>query len=113
VSVSFSIVGERRHCDEFCDECFAQEVNLSNANAREFLAALDLDAIDLMGEARARDLIPALQRLAEAEPSPELASEIDGRYIVAGRQLGYLQMRAMQLLELCERAGELGVIGWA
>jgi len=35
-----------------------------------------------------------------------------GRVIDCGRRSGYCEERAQQLLAMCERAGDLGIISW-
>jgi len=114
MSVSFFVVGAQPHCsprDFECRECWDQEPNLANTNARALLAALNLDDEDLTGEARARDLVPALKRLAKT-PDPGEPMVVTGNFTDCGRDAGYLQKRANELLELCQKAGELGVIAW-
>ncbi len=115
MSVTFSIIGEDSHCDEFCDECFAQIVNMSNYNAGDFLAALGLPVCHeagLWGDMRAKELRPLLERLRDSDVSSKINPHREDRVVFGGRREGYFQERARDLLKLCERAGELGVISW-
>jgi hypothetical protein len=116
MSVTFTIVGAPAHCSTpyECDGCWDQELNLASANARVLLGALNLDDEDLMGSARVRDLVPALERIANAKKAdPGVPSSVQGRFYDCGRAEGYLQLRATELLKICQKAGDLGVIAWA
>ena len=110
MSTTFSIAGRRYDVD---DE--STYVNLSSVNARELLKMLGLENDELLGEFRARGLVPRCKEVlralrAQGDEGEEGVTE--GRYHFAGRSPGLLTRRAKELLALCEKAGELGLITW-
>jgi len=102
----------------FCDDCTNVEVNMSNANAREWLRWIGL-APDNGGEISARDLAARCRRRLwdEARNYDPAAlgyeHKADGcaRLIVCDRRPNYLRERTEQMLKICEKAGER-LIAW-
>jgi len=108
MSVSFTIVGLEMSLDE------QLRFNLGNLNAAELLRLLDLYDPGLTGSVRARDLRQRCVDLLEGGYR-DLGVEcgVDGRIIWCARPSGRLDGRLRDLVELCDRAGALGVIRWA
>jgi hypothetical protein len=121
MSVTFSIVGDRRHCADLdCEQCLerdlARTVNLGNQNARDLLTALGLEADEpgMYGVMGARELSQrcAMVTSKMVTPSAAIAPVSEGRVHMGGREEGYVQRRAKDLLALCDQAGQLGRITW-
>lgn len=111
MSMDFSVVGEKRHCNEWCAECDKQFINMSNVNACDVLRALGIDTSECYGEMPARKLAKLCRaNLNIVDPGQEGYEE--GRVINCARRPGYLNERIAQILALCERAGDLGKIAW-
>jgi hypothetical protein len=116
MSVTFFVVGEPPHCqldDGSCYDCRLRSLNLSNVNARVLLEFVGLaDTVD-SGRARARELarrIHAVRKMAALDipESKQHAGLVEFR-----RHVTHYENRLAELLELCIRAGDLGVIAWA
>ena len=96
------------------------DLNLSNHNAGDLLAFLGLPSDELYGHHPASDVAARCRRalwleMEKRDPAIEPTDEIGAggcQVINCGRPAGYLQGRARQLLELCER-GLQGEISWA
>jgi hypothetical protein len=147
VSITFSIVitvdGEMRfayHCDcqerwcEACDEAWAKgvdapdeffcadctdvTVNMSNANAREWLRWIGLPADDC-GEIGAMELAARCRRrlwdeTRNYDPAVEGSDHKTpghARLIVCDRRPNYLREKTEQMLKICEKAGDR-LISW-
>jgi len=115
MSVTFQIVGEPDHCPigfPDCIECWKRYINMSNSNAGEFIEAFGLGT-ELYGSLRAVEIERRIKKVLDSgyidEGSP---SQEENRIIYCGRRAGYCNEKAKQLLEMCERAGNLGVISW-
>lgn len=115
MSVTFSIVGEPDHCEKGvgeCDECYHQSLNMANANAREFIAVFGLGD-ELWGSMRASEMAKLIKGVLDSGYKDSgRPSEEHGRFIDCGRRSDYCNERAQQLLAMCERAGDLGIISW-
>jgi hypothetical protein len=113
VSVTFRVLGDRD------DDNI---VNVSNANARDVLNALDVpgaDAPDLCGGIAAADLARLCMIFVNsAEPDPASPGvELHGvpgraRLVECGRRAGYLRDVAGRLWRLALAAGPGGEIAW-
>lgn len=123
MSVMFEILGHEWPVDE--DGCHCPPtrmyVQLSNANAHDFLRWLGLDSTVLCGEMPARQLAPLLRRRlwpANRERGDEgrargVERTVRGSTIIdCGRPAGRLAEHAQRLLALAEYAGD-GTIVWS
>lgn len=106
MSVTFSVMNTETDWDDY-----SSYLNCANGNARDLLQALGLDSDELYGSCRARDLRERAERVMRV-PDGGIEPEQDGRVIYCGRQPGRMHDYCRALLDLCERAGDLGVIGW-
>lgn len=123
MSVTFSIEGDSPNWDdpeEAEDFERHRSMNLSNMNARNLLAWLDIDADDLFGAMPGRELAARARRRLWPEKrniDPKLIPEESGgpgtghaRLIFGGRPEGYLQERTEQLLAIAKLADDLDVV---
>ena len=123
MSVIFDIFDHEWPIDEDGCHCPAAQmyVELSNANARDFLNWLGLESTELYGEMRARQLAPLLRRRlwptsrehGDAGRSGGIECKARGPTIIdCGRPAGRLAEHAQRLLALAEHAGD-GIIVWS
>lgn len=112
MSITFSIRGESYDVDDS-----KTYMNLSNVNAKELYIRLGFDTFagECFGEMRARELAGLCRR--ELTPTKRcldvgLPPHNERGYTFAGRPAGRINMRIKELLDLCERAGDLGLISW-
>jgi len=118
MSITFSVVGERIDWDNDADA--DKYINMSNVNAADVLDALGYSlAPDYSGEVRSRELaLRCLRVIGQGEDAELPMVESGGpgtgqcRVISCGRRAGYVVERATQLLALCKRAGDLGMVSY-
>jgi hypothetical protein len=95
---------------------YSSFVDMSYSTCEEIFARLRIDADVVAGEIRAKEL---KVRCEAALESPEAAQDgglpavQEDNYHFMGRPAGRINLRIKELLTLCERAGELGLIHWA
>lgn len=111
-----------RFCDHIEDMCEhnALEVNVSNANARDLLAAMGFYSPDLGGSADADVFVRRAMLLANGR---DMAAEVvetggpgtgEARMIDCGRPEGYSLERGLALMKLAQAGVERGLrIGWS
>ena len=108
MSITFAISGR----------CSEDDINLSNANAAALLEWIGLAAAP-EGTIDARELGARVRRRLWPERRedgdagvPSSVSTAPGRctLIDCGREAGYLQRRANQLLQLAEQAGDASIV---
>jgi hypothetical protein len=95
-------------------------VSFSNDNAREVLGLLGFIGKGLPGSARGLHMQKACQKaflLLEKFGDPAIEPKVVKRFgeqtiTSGGREAGYLTKRVEHLLQLAQRAGDLGVITW-
>lgn len=92
-------------------------VNLAQGNAWAFFAWLGIDAQELCGQPRARELAAVLRRLL-ADPEARAADVgVQGwqerNMTYCGRPAGRFVAAAEGLLALTEIAGDLGIVCWS
>lgn len=94
MSVTFFVEGGSRN-----------DVNVSNANAREILSALGYDARDIAGDDAADTFLGrVVLALGLAPTDPGRPAVQDGNVIDCGRAPGYLQTRLRELHTLAQSA---------
>lgn len=103
-----------------CEVC-ANEINLANSNAWEFLTWLDIP-VDYCGAVEARDLAAKCRRRLwdeERNHDPAISGEESGgpgtgqcRSIICGRRPDYLRSTTERMLKLAEQAGD-NFVSWA
>jgi hypothetical protein len=118
VSITFST---RRSRIDYDDD--AKFINLANRNAIDLLRWIGIEVTgegDLYGELPATELAARCRRRLWPEARNNDPG-LDGsdtkqpgraRVIMGGRRPGYLRERTGELLRLCEKAGDGGVIYW-
>lgn len=100
-----------------CGECFGLgyvsnplSLNLANTNARDLLAFLGLPSEEY-GEIRSRELQRRIE-ICSLERDEGRPTVVDEGLILCGRSPRRMQEYLSTLLDICEEAGDLGMITW-
>lgn len=102
-----------------CPDCTDVEVNMANANARDWLRWMGLPPDDA-GQISARDLAARCRRRLwdenrnhdPAVEGAEYKAPGFARLVACDRRPNYLRERTEQMLKICEKAGDR-LIAWA